>query len=274
MQYPPLEPLVVNGDKSRPGPASEAGFREKLNRVGERVVYAPWKTKKRRVISGSVLGVLVVGGGLTAFMLTRPMARPDYDTDRIDRVFKYTLLTDQFNRMPVDERLALVGQLYQRLKSMDGNESLLLAAFASSVQGKAREQLMENVSQLMVDTADMFAIEYENVPEGQRERYLEDALVRFVELGNTFEGRTSTKPRAEIIAEAKENAARDQERMKENPMSTRQSMRMFGFMNEGMGGEATPQQKGRIGSFMLDMTRHLRGQDINTGKPKRRGGGG
>ncbi|MBX3364496.1 MAG: hypothetical protein KF866_07005 [Phycisphaeraceae bacterium] len=273
MQLPPLEPLVVNADKAPLAPKAQRTFRERLNKAGETVLFAPWRTPRRRMLSGSILGAVIVSASIATYFIMRPMSRPDYEKDRLDRIFKYTLLTDQFNRMPVDQRLELIGQLYQRLKDMDGSESLLLAGFASSVKGEARKQMMENVSRLMIDTADMFAIEYQKITEAERARFLEDALVRMYELGRTFEGRTVTRPRAEIIAEARQNALRDQERMRENPLSTRQSMRMFNFLNDGLGGNATPQQKGRIGSMMLDMTRHLRGQDVHSGKPSRGGGG-
>lgn len=265
-----FQPLVVNADLA-PVKKQKRTLREKVNAWGGAVVYGPWRTAKRRRVSLPLAGLLLVGAGVGAWLALRPVPKPDFDKDRLDRLFKFALLTDEFNRLPVQERLELVGSLYRRMQAMDGNESLLLAAFASGVRGKAREQFMENVSRLMVDAADMFATEYRDVPEEDRERFLEECMVRFVELGAAFEGKPNTKPREEIIADAKEQGSRDAERMKENPLSTRQSLHLFDIGNETIGNHATPQQKARIGPLIRDMTRHFRGQDIRTGKPK--GGG-
>lgn len=254
------QPLVVNAESfGAHRPAKKAGFRAALNRKGEQVIYGPWRTKKRRIISGCVLGALLIGSGVGVYLATRPIPTPDYNKDRLDRLFKFTLLTDEFNRLPVDERLELMGSLVQRLKGMDGSDSLLMAAFASSIKGKARDQLMENASRLMIDTADKFALEYQDVPEDEKGKFLEEALVRFVELGAAISGEPMTESPQEIIADAKENAQRDTQRARENPLSLRQSTRMFDFADDSVGAHASPQQRGRVAVMMRDMVRHLRG---------------
>lgn len=254
------QPLVVNAESfGAPRAAHKAGFRAALNRRGGQIIYGPWRTRRRRIISGCVLGALLIGAGVGIYLATRPIPTPDYNKDRLDRLFKFTLLTDEFNRLPVDERLELMGSLVQRLKAMDGSESLLMAAFASSVKGKARDQLMENASRLMIDTADKFALEYQEVPESEKGKYLEDALVRFVELGSAISGEPINDTREEIIADAKENAQRDSARARENPLSLRQSNRVFDFADDSVGQHASPQQRGRVAVLMRDMVRHLRG---------------
>lgn len=254
------QPLVVNAESfGAHRAAKKPGLRAALNQKGEQIIYGPWRTKNRRIISGCVLGALLIGGGVGIYFATRPIPTPDYNNGRLDRLFKFTLLTDEFNRLPVDERLELMGSLVQRLKDMDGAESLLLAGFASNVKGKAREQLMENASRLMIDTADKFALEYQDVPEEEKGKFLEDALVRFYELGSALSGEPLTESREEIVADAKENAQRDTERARENPLSLRQSNRIFDIGDDTIGQHASPQQRGRVAVLMRDMVRHLRG---------------
>src|SRR4051812_22738929 len=52
----------------------------------------------------SLLAVLLISGALTAYFLLRPVPQPNYAEDPMDEVLNYTLLTDEFNHLPVDQR--------------------------------------------------------------------------------------------------------------------------------------------------------------------------
>jgi len=221
---------------------------------------------KRRALIGTA-SVLVLGGATWAGIEYWPTPKPDFEFAPIDDVFGYTLLTDEFNKLPVEERIELVAQITRRLESMSGDDSLLMAAFFAGVMGEAREQLEENVSRLMVDTWDMHAVNYNNIPQGQRAEYLEDAVVQLIRLGDAFHGMAGDKSDEEILDTAYEQAAEDQQALSDpnRGPSSRGKARMFSMMNDTIGSNATPQQRARIGLFVRDMTAHLRGKDVGGG---------
>jgi len=264
-----VDPLLINADE-QPQQTRPPSLRARLNQHAARALAWPFATPDRRWISVSVLATGAVIVGVWAFLALRPIPKPDPASDAIDRVFGYALLTKEFNKLPIEERLELVGQIIQRVKQMDQSDSLMLASFAAGIQGAAREQLMENTARLMIDTADMLAKDYVHVPPEEKEQFLEDAFIRLTELGAAMTGEPITQSREERLREAREQARRDEERLKDRPMSIRQAGRTFKFM-DGMGQHASPQQRGRVTVLMRDMVRHLRGQDISTGKPKEGG---
>lgn len=255
-----MDPLLINADAEPIRPKrSGAGLRAELNRIGGIVLYGPWRTPNRRWISASVLSTLAVVLGVWAFLVLRPIPKPDAGKDAIDRVFGYALLSKEFNNLSIEERLELVGQIIQRVKSMDQSDSMMLASFAAGIQGAAREQLMENTAKLMIDTADMIAADYVRVDDASRAQFLDDAYIRLTEIASALTGEKITESREERLADARRQAQRDEERLKENPVSLRQAGRAFRFMDGDMGQHASPQQRGRITVLMRDMVRNLRG---------------
>lgn len=283
MSEPPINPhgsLLEGLDQ----PAAAArkpkrSFRERLNAAGETMLYAPWRTKKRRTISGIVLLALLAGGGTAAYFALRPTPKPDYLTAPLDSILDYTLLTDEFNKLPVEERLRLVGQLVQRFKDMDASDSVMLAAFAAGIEGGVREQFEENASRLFLDTLDSFALKYDALPADatKKERIdaLEDAFYDMVKMGELFGGDPVTKSKDELIADARQQGQRDTQRQAERGApSFRQLDMIYNTLDEGPGQFATPQSRVRITKMVVQMGRHLRGEDIETGEPLSGGGGG
>lgn len=231
------------------------GLRDKAAATWTRPVF-------RRVITG-VLGVSIGLGSVGVFMAVMPVPTPDYDADALDALFDYTLLTDEFNRLSVDERLALLAQLRERLEGMDGSESVLLAAFAARIKGELREQLMKNVSRLGIDLADRYAADYDpGASIEDREAFL---LASFVDLHRRMEelgGSTREKSDEQRLAEGVEQMQRDQEILDSGAISGKQIGEVFGFMNDVVGQHASPHERARTGVFMRDMTRVLRGKPL------------
>ena len=214
---------------------------------------------------GAAAGLALAVG---AFFALRPVPQPDYDTAAIDEVFNYTLLTDEFNNLPVEERLKLISQLVTRLRNLDGQGSVLLAAFASGIAGSARQQVEQNVSRLMVDSWDKYAKDYDKVPEDQRGEFLDGAMVSYMEMMEAVAGQTSEKPAAERLKEIKQQAKRDQQAIRNGQGPGSEEVgRVIGFINTNIGSYANPAQRMRGAQMLRDMTRHVRGQDISTGKP-------
>ncbi|MEQ8844210.1 MAG: hypothetical protein RIB58_05090 [Phycisphaerales bacterium] len=206
--------------------------------------------------------VLIVGG----YFLLRPTPVPDYETGRIDTLMDFTLLQSEFNNLPLERRLELVGILIERLDGMSSSDSLMLAAFAGSIRGKAREQLEENASRLAIDLWDSLAYEYQSVSEANREQYLADAFVRFESTLEMMGGNVRDRSPEERLERAKRQAQRDQEAIKSGQGPPARALgRMFDVMNNNIGSHASPLERRRGELLMRDMTRFLRGQDVGGG---------
>lgn len=227
-------------------------------------------TPKRRRALGIVCAVLVLGVGTGLFLRYGPVFQPDYRRGKLDRVMNYTLLTDEFNNLPVEKRMELIGQLVQRLRKMDAGDSVLLAGFASGVAGAARDQLEENASRLAIDLWDKHAKDYDSVPEAEREEFLEQAFVDFQKTMEAVGGQVRDVSDSDRINEVRKQAARDRQALRdpENQPPPEAIGRMVSVMNRTLGSNANPTQRVRGAQMMRDMVRHFRGQDIATGKPK------
>lgn len=228
---------------------------------------------ERRWVKRGVLTALVVmlsAGGAYAYVQMRPRVAPDIFADDLADVLDYTLLTDAFNKLPIDERLALIKKLVERLKSMDSNDSALVAGFAAGISGKARGQLQQNAERLMVDVWDKFAKEYTLVKPEDRDAYLDKSFVDMTKMFEDVSGFSVPIKDEQRVDEARKQAKRDEQRMKgmsERPVNAERAAGMMGFLNERGQRLSSPEQRGRMAGFSRDMTRRLRGQDIRTGRP-------
>src|SRR5262245_41662777 len=194
---------------------------------------------------GTAAAILGLGVGL--FFALRPVPEPDYDTDGLDDVLGYTLLTDEFNALPVEERMKLIGQLIQRFRSMDANDSVLVASFAAGIAGSARDMLERNISHLAIDMWDKYARDYAKVPAEQREEYLDQTAIEFVKTMEALEGKTRDMTDEERLKDIRHEVAQeDKMLMDPDRRPPAQAIgRLFGIMNNNVGGYATPQQRAR-----------------------------
>lgn len=243
-----------------------------VERLRSRYVATEQQQRRAKRVALGAGALALVAAGLGAYFVLRPTPEPDYLNDDLLRVLDFTFLQEEFNKLPLERRRELLGMFVQRLENMSSGESVLMAAFAGSVAGTAREQFEENVSRFLIDTWDQHAATYENVPPEQRETYLADALVDIEKTMEAIGGSVRDKPDHERIASMKRQAARDQEVLSSGrgPGATVMG-RMFDIVNNDIGAHANPQEKLRGQQMMRDTIRFLRGQDLATGKPK--GGG-
>lgn len=255
------------------GKRSAVGLvRAKLRELDESLVGSAERRKRTLTVAAIVMGPIalgLLGVGVWA-LIPRPV--PNYQTGRIDRLMSFTLLSDEFNSLSVDQRLKLIGTLRERIEGMSAGESVLLAAFAGGVVGKAREQIEENASRLAIDLWDKFATDYERVPASDREQYLDQAAIDFFKSLETVGGEVRNISDNERLAEMREGATEGAAQMRQGRgPSGRAFGRMYDVMLNDVGSHASPGQKMRGGMMLLQMSRRLRGEDIDTGKPK--GGG-
>ncbi len=233
----------------------------------------PKKRPRALLLLRSGIAVAVIGVGVGGYFALRPVPQPDYMSDGMDDIFNYTLLTDEFNNLPIEERMKLIGQLVERLKSMSGGDSMLMASFAAGIAGSARKQIEENVSLLAVDLWDKYAKDYTNVPDSERTKYLEATFVEFTKTFESLLGDANEKTDEERIADARKQSDREAKRMADpnRQPSGKELSNTFRFLDTNVGGNASPAQRSRGAMMLRDMSRHFRGQDLSTGKPK--GGG-
>ena len=259
-------PIVRSLDQACMRIAPLGAARRHVEGLWETISASDERRRKVLLCSGLGTGVVVIGLGIGGYFMFRPMPKPDYENDSIYRVFKYTMLTDEFNKLSVEERLRLLGMVRERLENMSKSESLLLGAFASGIAGQTREQLEENVSRLVIDTWDMHAVDYADVPIDDREAYVDGIFIELHEMMETLGGDANGKTADERLAEGRQQAQRDAEMVQEgNGPSSRALARISRILNDGVGGHASPQQKVRGQLLMRDMTRRLRGQPLSGG---------
>lgn len=225
--------------------------------------------KKRAYIVSTLAGVAL---GVSLFFALRPMPKPDYDKDRLDNVFKYTLLTEQFNNLPVEERMKLIGQLVGRLKSMSSGDSMLMASFAAGIAGSARQQIERNASRLAIDSWDKYAKGYADVPDSEKGAYLDKTIVEFSKMMEALGGRARDISDEERLAEVKREISKERDRISTpgNKPGASDFGRGFQMLDRNIGSHAAPAQRARGALLMRDMGRHLRNENLSTGKP---GGG-
>ncbi len=220
---------------------------------------------------GLFVGVLLSLGVLVwAYLEFRTRPIPDYAEGEIEDVLDYTLLSEDFNRLPIDKRLALIKDLVARLKGMSAGDSELMASFAAGISGKAREQLQRNIEKMGVDLLDSFADRYATVAEEQREGFLDDSFNEFTRMLEDVSGFQNNKTDKERLTDARSQAKRDMENARKNDTGMDRG-RVTNFMKtvQDRGGKlAEPKQKARMARFTRDMVRHMRGQDLDSGKPK------
>jgi hypothetical protein len=223
----------------------------------------------RRVAAVALAVLLGLGGGFLVLRLL-PRGTPDYLHDDMDDVLGYTLLSDEFNRLPLEQRLALIKDLVQRLKTMSSSDSAAMAAFAATVRDEMRKQLEENIKRLAVDMMDTYAKQYESVDAGDRDKFLDDSIVGFTRLMEDISGEKSGLPEGdgERVAKVKEQAKKDEAAMKKDDhgLTAKRASAFFKFVHKDEDKVSDPVQRGRMTRFMRDMTRHLRNEDISTGR--------
>ncbi len=239
-------------------------------RRAERSFWPPVLVRYRRPIL-IVLALVLIGGSVTAYLQLRPRPTPDYLNDPLDDVLDYTLLSGEFNNLSLEERLLLLRDLIDRLKTMSSGDSAAMAMFATRIESDLRAQLEASVKNLGVDLMDAYAEEYSTVPPENQEGYIRDAALNFTRLMEEVSGESSGLPEDddERIRVMKEQAERDRrvlEEFKPNRLDTGYVVPIVAFLRKDAQEMASTSERARMTRFGVDMTRFLRGQDIQTGE--------
>ncbi|MCH9057721.1 MAG: hypothetical protein IIB55_03730 [Planctomycetes bacterium] len=224
------------------------------------------RSRRTRRIARIAAPIAVILLALSLWLWLRPYPEPDFATGRIDALMNFTLLRDEFNRLSVEDRLRLLGQLRERLSGLTAGESVLLAAFAGGIMHEARDQLEQNMSRLAIDMWDQYARDYQHVQPDRRGQYLDDAYIGIVRAMETLGGQPSDKSDSVILREAHTQARRHLHptRRGEGPSGAAMGI-LFSVLSDSVGQHAGPQQRQRGQLMMRDMARRMRGETSGGG---------
>jgi len=219
----------------------------------------------RRVQIGVAALVLVAGGvgGYLWWLEARIEPPKTVAEDGFLETMEYAFLNDDFNSLPVEERLKILQDIIAKLRDMGQQDSLLMAMFASLIAGEAREQMLENVGRLAVDSVDTLAREYDpTASEEERRRFLLDAYVEIEETLESIAGIDREVTPEERIASRQRGAQREMEWAREGGIGASELARGFDLMNNQVGAYANGHQKRRIATMMRDMVKVMRRDTI------------
>jgi len=191
------------------------------------------------------------------WMFVRLRKPPSIFDAPVDDTLGYLALKD-FSRLPVEERVRFMLDFAQRFRGMQPGESAAAAAFLAGLSGPAREQLRENVRDLMKDVLSEGAEEYMALTPQQRGAYIDRWLVKWqrtAELGLT--GKESDKNDAERLADMRnegERAERRRERMAGGGQLSDRGVNGFLDLWQGeVEASSTPREQGQISRFLDDV---------------------
>lgn len=270
---PKLESLLAEDLASvMPKPRRERWDRRMDKRL-RTAVASLWARPRARLALGIGAGVLALGVAVGAFFYFRPVPQPDFRTANIDVLFNYALLTDEFNKLPIDKRLELIAELVKRLRSIDADQSLLMAAFAAQITGEVRSQFEKNASLLAVDLFDKYAEEFNpQAAPADRDRYVENTFVEFQKTLEKLAGEERNISDEDRLIEGRRQAQRDLDFVQSGRMPVENTVRMITFLNNGVGQHASGHQKIRINGMITQMVKTLREGEVppEAEQPRRR----
>ena len=271
-----LEPILTPEDLRNPPPQARPGIRTRIdNAVKNRLdtlkakYWTPPQQRRRTRLLIAAMLVALLSAGAFSYWKWGIVHRPDFAADDLDDVLNYAMLTDDFNRLPIDERMKLLSELVKRLKSSSSGDSAMLAAFAAGIEGQLRDQFVTNSAKLAVDMFDQYARNYDKVPDDQREKYLEDSFADMTKKMEAVAGVTRNVSDADRVAEVRRQAQRDKQNIEagKGPGGA-MAGRMVDMLQKNVGSKASPAQRGRGAAMMRDMGRYFRNEDIRTGAPR------
>ena len=214
------------------------------------------------------------GGALAAALLAaaawwwfdvRWKPPPSIFDSPVDNVLGY-FTTDDFNRLSVDERVKYLQEFVGRFRGMSQQDSVVAAAFLAGVTGKVREQLTQNVRILAKDIMKEGAERYVNLPESERGPFIDKWVAdwfRFAEI--TATGKPSARTDAEILAGARDEGRRGEERARKRvggkALDETGADRFLGFWQSEVEPASSPREQAQISRFMDAVrTRMITGQ--------------
>jgi hypothetical protein len=225
------------------------GWREALGAVND--------DRRRRVMI--VLGLMLcIGAPVLALTVFSGARKPPsiFDTP-IDGVADY-LVSEDFSRLSVQERLDFLRDLYERFKGLEQSESAALAGFLAGLSGPAKEQARDNARILAKDILVEGAQGYLALEsKADRGKYIDDWLVKWVRFGEEITGEDTPRSEQDILERLRRDAKRDAERGFQLDREVAQFM--IDMWETDVAPVASPAEQGAIFTFLPALRDHLLG---------------
>ncbi len=269
-------PPLLDGGADSPAPSAEAK-RAAPQRSAAAMAARARRERVAKFIGLGLAAAGVIAGAAMAWDRWRPIVPPDTFNDPFDDVIGFALLDADFNRLPIEERIAIMKEMAERFRTMGSSDSALVAAFAAGITGKARETLERNMQVLMVDVVDRFAAQYAAAAPGTEEEAIEKAMTEMIGLMQELRTDNGEREEAgETLDDIRRQSARNDARRRERSTASVGAgdvSNVFQWVQDDVNQASSPNERARVTRFMRDAGRYLRGQDIRTGKPKGQGAG-
>jgi len=209
------------------------------------------------VRTGMIVAVLLLlSVGVWWWVAVRWRPPPNIFDTPVDDVLGYLAL-DDFNELPLDERMKFLLDLSNRFRSMESSDSAAMAGFFAGVTGPVRKQMTQNVRILARDILAQGAAGYFAVPPSDQGKYIDDWVVTWTKMGERITtGKESDKTDKERLAGIRSQSDRNEERMKEREVPKLDEDGALGFMSiwqKEVEVTASPKQQGQISGFLQNV---------------------
>ncbi len=209
---------------------------------------------KRNLLA--LLVVLALGITIYWWGWVRWKPPPSIFDSPVDDAFGY-LAMDDFNKLPLEERMRFLMDLATRFRDMESSDSATIAAFFAGLTGPVRQQLTQNVRNLARDILAQGANGYFAAQD--KGKYIDDWVLEWTKMGEKLatgkERPRTDKERLERIRKQAKRADDDAADMTVPPLSGDNAIDFVSFWHKEVESTASPKQQGQIAKFLEDVRR-------------------
>lgn len=217
-----------------------------------------------RALRTAVGGVAAVAIAILAIVWWSSRWRPPpsiFDSP-VDDVLGY-LAIDDFNQLPLEERIEFMIEFANRFRGLEQSESAVMAAFMAGLTGDAREQMLQNARVLAKDILADGASNYVSLPEREKDAFIDAWLVEWSKVGERMmTGEVQNRSDEDRIDEFRDQARRQQDRGLSTTGVTLTDVgagRFLDFWKSDIETAASPREQAQIAAFMVDVRKRLTG---------------
>ncbi len=213
-----------------------------------------------KALGAVIVGLGVFGAGYWWFAV-RWQPPPSIFDSPVDDVLGY-LAMDDFNKLPLKDRMRFLMDFADRFRGMGQSDSALMAGFLAGLTGPTREQLTQNARLLAKDILAEGAAKYVDLPNAEKAKFLDDWLAEWLKTGERLAtGETSPEPDGERVRKFKENAKDDSTRPRDTSrmpsLTDKGATRFLDFWESDVQQASSPKEQGQITRFMDDLRKHV-----------------
>ncbi len=208
-------------------------------------------------IFGTTLAAAVLLCVAWWWMFARFRPPPSIFDTPVDDTLGYLAMKD-FSKLPLEERIRFMTEFAERFRGMQPGESAAAASFLAGLGQKARDQLRDNVRGMMKDALAEGASGYMALPPGQRDKYIDEWILRWQRLTErAVTGKDSKKSDDERLSDMRREGERAEKRRERFAGSGTMSDRgVTGFLDLWQGEvepSSNPREQGQITRFLDDV---------------------